>query len=1188
MFNSIAAMSRTPMAGLRWAIGSPPSSWAVLLASMVRAAVVWGAAIAAGAFGVGAVGTASQAFGQGQQFPPQGYFSIHSAYYSGNYVAALQGYGIQAQSAITNGATLQKWVDSICYQTMLGECQYQMGRLDLALVHYDAAIMLYLASPNWLQQVMFPPSGIMPANAGQMTATPWHPTPRAAVIGSYPPYVSIVQGVINFNAVAVQICPQEIVRCTCLAIRRHRELLGPASPNHELTNKLVTTLAPRPALPNHWSGVWVDAQLGMAYAAAGKDKQAIQALKRAELAGGAFEHPLTGMVLLELGRLALKAGDLAEAAVYFYDSTYAAAQFSDFGTMEEAFRLGAMAHLMDGKPVPFLPSAPAIVWAKAQSAFHLQASLLISDAEIQCTLDNPALATGELAQAGTAMLHTNMATSRIGARFNFVTALTSFQSGNVAGGEAALRLAMTFQTVGSLWLFHMGVVDNLWRTHMINDRVALDMFEYVLRDPAPVDWGTDPMESLSSLMVPHVPMLEHWFEATLKMSKEHERALEISDRIRKHRFLWSQEWGGRLLNLRWVLEGPPEVIGPNAMLQRQALLTRYPNYDKLSTQARKLRADLALIPLVPDDPEVARQQKTTLAELTEVSVHQEMVLRGIALRREPCELVFPPLRTTAQVQAQLANGEAMLAFVATSKPALYGFLMTHDKYAHWEVKLPKKFAKDIVSLLQGWGNFDPNKRLDGEDLANQKWKTPGKAVLDALIKDSKADLAGLFEELVIVPDGVLWYVPFEALQFSDGDETKPLLSKLRIRYAPTIGLGVGERRPRRQDGNTAVVVGKLYPRDDAEVAAAEFDKLSRVASGAVSLNAPLPAPPAVYATLFDRLIVLNDVQQPQDGGPYDWAPVQMNRPTQGGALSNWFSFPWGGPDQVILPGFHTPAERAMKNISGPSGDDLFLSICGLMSTGARTVLISRWRTGGQTSFNLVREFAQELPHATAAEAWQRSVMLAQDSEIDPGAEPRIKLKSNETPPKAENPFFWAGYLLADTGSSPHDAPTDEAENVIVKMDKPAGPRAAGKPVADEADDEPPAKGRVKGKPVGQAKPPKRGVVAMDDDPDDDTGMDDDEMDDDDRDPVMDEDLGGLRPKPLKPARKPAVADDDDDDAMMDDDDQAIDDPPPARGSKAKKVPQKPAKKAPPPRVKRKPKNVPKQPADADMDLGSMP
>ena len=83
------------------------------------------------------------------------------------------------------------------------------------------------------------------------------------MVGAFPTYVSIMQGQINFNAVMVQISAQEIVRCTCLAIRRRRELLGAASPHDALSAELVVKLAPRPAMPNHWSQAWVDAELGL-------------------------------------------------------------------------------------------------------------------------------------------------------------------------------------------------------------------------------------------------------------------------------------------------------------------------------------------------------------------------------------------------------------------------------------------------------------------------------------------------------------------------------------------------------------------------------------------------------------------------------------------------------------------------------------------------------------------------------------------------------------------------------------------------------------------------------------------------------------------------------------------------------------------------------------------------------------
>jgi len=91
-----------------------------------------------------------------------------------------------------------------------------------------------------------------------------------------------------------------------------------------------------------------------------------------------------------------------------------------------------------------------------------------------------------------------------------------------------------------------------------------------------------------------------------------------------------------------------------------------------------------------------------------------------------------------------------------------------------------------------------------------------------------------------------------------------------------------------------------------------------------------------------------------------------------------------------------------------------------MSSGARTILISRWRTGGQSSIELVSEFAQELSHTSPAEAWQRSVQVAADTPIEPDQEPRVKKNSVGETPKAGHPFFWAGYMLVDSGQVSKD------------------------------------------------------------------------------------------------------------------------------------------------------------------------
>jgi hypothetical protein len=242
------------------------------------------------------------------------------------------------------------------------------------------------------------------------------------------------------------------------------------------------------------------------------------------------------------------------------------------------------------------------------------------------------------------------------------------------------------------------------------------------------------------------------------------------------------------------------------------------------------------------------------------------------------------------------------------------------------------------------------------------------------------------------------------------------------------------RKPRPSLG---VALGKLYPQDDETVAAAAFEQLSRAAVGAVALPRPLPAPSNVYRLLLDSLVVLDDIKP--SSGPYDWSPTQSDRLKPNGTLASWFSLPWGGPDVVVLPGFHTLAESGLRKTSA-AGNDLFLALCGLMSTGTRTVLISRWRVGGQTSFDLVREFVQELPHSSPAEAWQRSVQVATGTPLEVEHEPRIK-KGSPAPEalKASHPFFWAGYMLVDTGRR------DESAEPPRDLAQPANPPVAVAP-----------------------------------------------------------------------------------------------------------------------------------------------
>jgi hypothetical protein len=234
------------------------------------------------------------------------------------------------------------------------------------------------------------------------------------------------------------------------------------------------------------------------------------------------------------------------------------------------------------------------------------------------------------------------------------------------------------------------------------------------------------------------------------------------------------------------------------------------------------------------------------------------------------------------------------------------------------------------------------------------------------------------------------------------------------------------------------------------VTANACEELRQAMRGTVALRTPLPAASGVYASLFDRLVVLDDIA-PAENNPFVWSPVTLDKNSAGSSLDAWMALPWGGPDQIILPAFHTPAENSLKKVtSAAAGTELFYASCALMACGSRTMLISRWRTGGQSSIDLTREFLQELPHAPASAAWQRGVFLSFDSPVILEQEPRLKANANDEPITASHPFFWAGYMLLDTGASPFKSDEPEVQKIELKPEvgvklKAADLKAVAKP-----------------------------------------------------------------------------------------------------------------------------------------------
>ncbi|MBN2292109.1 MAG: CHAT domain-containing protein [Pirellulales bacterium] len=1014
---------------------------------------------------------------RGRSVPSMGYHVAFRSFYDGEYQNALKSFRREGRGAIKNAQT--RWIDSICYHTMCGECYYQMGQYGDALEHFDSAVKIYLAFSNWMTLVNFP-ANIRPA--GPQRPVPWGQSKRRAQLGHYPESMLIRQGEViteeslkrggTFQQpVLFNIEVQEIVRCTALAIRRRAELLGPLSPHDQLTGELLTTLQRRPGLPNHWSEAWIDLQLGLAQMAAGKDAQARKSLERSIAAAGEYDHPMTSVALLELGKLAMSADDWDSAAKYFEEASYSAYYYPDPTIVEESLRYGALVHMAANRKGPYPPLANAIHFAKTKDYRPLYASLLLSAADTAANRGQTSQAVSFIEQAHAAFARRDMSTSRTAARLAFLQALVSFQNRKTADGNQALARSMEIMSRASLWLFHIGLADRNFTSGSITPRLAMELFEKVLRDPGPGDWTIQPMESMAVLTHSHPLPMEHWFEVAIGR-KEHERAIEIADRCRRKRFFSTLAFGGRLESLRWILEGPQETLDRESQMHRQDLLLKHPGYEGLSKRAKQIREELRRLPPVPQtDSEESQQQRKLFTELWKISNAQEAVLREMAVGREPAGLIFPSLLKTEKVQAALPEGHALLVFFSTSRNS-YAFLLNKDRYAHWRLQPTRLVAKQLAKLLQDMGLFSQIRDVTLKELADDAWKESARKLLETILKGSKADFSKQFQELIVVPDGIFWHVPFEALQVRVDDKSHSLLSRFRIRYAPTVSLAVPDGRMRKAAGATGVVVGKLHPRGEETATQAAFEEMADVLTDTLALPKPPPAPSSLYRLLFDRLISLDDIQPPT-AGPYSWSPLQIDRSSTSGSLQAWMNLPWGGPQTVILPGFHTAAENSLKGVkTSTAGSELFLSACGLMSSGVKTIVLSRWRTGGRTSFEIVREFAQELPHASPAEAWQRAALLAAESPVDVTAEPRVKQNIADAQVNAKHPFFWSGYLLIDSGVTPPKTAAVKEHMLEFKQPKEKKSKAE-EPKPEEPEVEKPTTEQPKTEKPDTKEPPKK-------------------------------------------------------------------------------------------------------------------
>jgi hypothetical protein len=568
----------------------------------------------------------------------------------------------------------------------------------------------------------------------------------------------------------------------------------------------------------------------------------------------------------------------------------------------------------------------------------------------------------------------------------------------------------------------------------------------------------DPLATLAAMTTPRQEAHEAWMLVAARRGSD--AALAASEAAVRARWLDTQPVGGRRLGIERLLGPDPSGLNAAAVAGRTGLLKRHPELARIVAEDARLRTGLtaALLAAAGRGGDVAEAGHPHRAgppgepkdweSFAQVSARRGLLIDLLGAGREPIGIEFPPLLPPAEVRGRLAPGELVLSFHWSGSGA-WGALESRDRVATWQIRQPAALARELTQLAKALCLFDPHVPVGTDRIVASDWRASAITVERLLFEQSKVKLSEGIEELVIVPDGPLWYLPFELLpagsagEPADGDEgtadAGPLLRDVcRIRYCPTRSLAVAGRpeapaEPLAGRGPVGIHAGRPVRGERPEAIGEAVDRLTRALDRAVALPSQpfqqhgVVVSPALPAAICDVLVVLDEVNLAGEGPVASWPLVPLGAGKGAVSFGDWLAPPLKRPQRILLPGLQTSMASGLEAPPARPGEDVFVAATDLLAAGGRTAVVSRWRTGGKTCIDLMTEFLREstaAEPATAAAAWQRAVDLVLAEEPDAAREPRVKVSPEAPLTRPLHPFLWAGYMLVDCGvdrSSPEPA-----------------------------------------------------------------------------------------------------------------------------------------------------------------------
>ncbi len=382
--------------------------------------------------------------------------------------------------------------------------------------------------------------------------------------------------------------------------------------------------------------------------------------------------------------------------------------------------------------------------------------------------------------------------------------------------------------------------------------------------------------------------------------------------------------------------------------------------------------------------------------------------------------------TVAEIQGKLRAGTGLVSYYIGRENAWLFYIDKQQAVGHAIETSPEAIKRQVLSFRQAIGSVVGERARAAAD-----WTVLGRELYNVLLKEAWPSFKGS-TYLVIVPHGILHYLPFQALLDDSG---RALIEQTAISIVPSASvLKLLAATPSGSNKSLAVgnpTVPGLRPLIGAEEETLEF---SRVWPGEVLLRRAATRPSVVARMNTSRIVHFATHAELNRFAPLQSSLRLTPTETDDGRLTVDVIFDQNlTAELVVLAGCDTGLGigykgepdpfRTAQEQRFPPGDELVGLSRAFLYAGTPSLVASLWPVEDMSTATLMTRFYRNLKTMPKAEAL-RQAQLSLMHQGKGTAEPNRDLDANLPAAGAggakgdlSHPYFWASFMLIGDGQS---------------------------------------------------------------------------------------------------------------------------------------------------------------------------